>query len=158
MTEHNWDSFDAAYTRCDVTAAYTTASKAEGGAHMKAPKTELSTRTVPVPDAARAYLLRMERGGGAFIEGADGGRISPSTAQKRIKRFYRVAAERGLRLPYITIENMRHSFATSYLHAGGNIEDLSRILGHSDINTTYRRYVRPSVDDLAIGMSSVVRI
>ncbi len=53
---------------------------------------------------------------------------------------------------------MRHSFATSYLHAGGNIEDLSRILGHSDINTTYRRYVRPSVDDLAIGMSSVVRI
>ena len=154
----DWDSFDAAYTRCDVTAAYTTASKAEGGAHMKAPKTELSTRTVPVPDAARAYLLRMERGSGAFIEGADGGRISPSTAQKRIKRFYRVAAERGLRLPYITIENMRHSFATSYLHAGGNIEDLSRILGHSDINTTYRRYVRPSVDDLAIGMSSVVRI
>ena len=53
---------------------------------------------------------------------------------------------------------MRHSFATSYLHAGGNIEDLSRILGHSDINTTYRRYVRPSVDDLAISMSSVVRI
>ena len=82
----------------------------------------------------------MERGSGAFIEGADGGRISPSTAQKRIKRFCRVAAERGLRLPDITIENMRHSFATSYLHAGGNIEDLSRILGHSDINTTYRRW------------------
>ena len=87
-------------------------------------------------------------GGGAFIEGADGGRISPSTAQKRIKRFYRVAAERGLRLPYITIENMRHSFATSYLHAGGNIEDLSRILGHSDIKTTARYYLRPDLSVL----------
>ncbi len=35
--------------------------------------------------------------------------------------------------------------ARSYLHAGGRVEDLSRILGHSNISTTYRRYVRPSV-------------
>ena len=53
--------------------------------------------------------------------------------------------------------NMRHSFATSYLHAGGNVEDLSRLLGHSDINTTFRRYVRPSVDDLRRGMASLAR-
>ncbi|OUO95393.1 hypothetical protein C2L80_01405 [Rubneribacter badeniensis] len=51
---------------------------------------------------------------------------------------------------------MRHSFATSYLHAGGGVEDLSRILGHSDINTTYRRYVRPNVEDLRRGMDAVL--
>lgn len=51
---------------------------------------------------------------------------------------------------------MHHSFATSYLHAGGGVEDLSRILGHSDINTTYRRYVRPNVEDLRRGMDAVL--
>lgn len=51
---------------------------------------------------------------------------------------------------------MRHSFATSYLHAGEGVEDLSRILGHSDINTTYRRYVRPNVEDLRRGMDAVL--
>ena len=53
---------------------------------------------------------------------------------------------------------MQRDFATSHLHAVDKVKVPSRILGHSDINTTYRRYVRPSVDDLAIGMSSVVRI
>ncbi|WP_417135102.1 tyrosine-type recombinase/integrase [Rubneribacter badeniensis] len=62
----------------------------------------------------------------------------------------------GLTVPHVTIENMRHSFATSYLHAGGGVEDLSRILGHSDINTTYRRYVRPNVEDLRRGMDAVL--
>lgn len=51
---------------------------------------------------------------------------------------------------------MRHSFATSYLHAGGKVEDLSRMLGHSDINTTYRRYVRPDAEDLKRAAGEVV--
>ena len=59
-------------------------------------------------------------------------------------------------MAHVTIENMRHSFATSYLHAGGRVEDLSRILGHSNISTTYRRYVRPSVEDLARGVEEHV--
>jgi site-specific recombinase XerD len=50
----------------------------------------------------------------------------------------------------------RHSFATSYLHAGGRVEDLSRILGHADIVTTYRRYVRPTAADMADGVGSVI--
>lgn len=50
---------------------------------------------------------------------------------------------------------MRHSFATSYLAAGGNVENLSRILGHSDINTTFSRYVRPQSDALAEEMARV---
>lgn len=31
-----------------------------------------------------------------------------------------------------------------------------RLLGHSDINTTYRRYVRPSADDLVAAVESVL--
>lgn len=29
-----------------------------------------------------------------------------------------------------------------------NVEDLSRILGHSDINTTFRRYVKPDLKNM----------
>lgn len=141
-----------------IRQAYVAASQAEGGRQLKETKTELSARDVPMP---RSLVARMERlnprgSTGPFITGADGNRISPSTAQKRWRAFLRWCDENGLDVPHVTIENMRHSFATSFLHAGGNVEDLSRILGHSDINTTYRRYVRPNVDDLRRGMDAVL--
>lgn len=140
-----------------VESAYVSASPEEGGRQMKETKNEFSTRTLPLPSALATRIERLSPIGerGAFILGADGKRISPSTAQKRWRAFLRWCEVEGHSVPPVTLENMRHSFATSYLHAGGNVEDLSRILGHSDINTTYRRYVRPSVDDLRRGMDFV---
>ena len=93
----------------------------------------------------------LQREDGAFILGANGARISPSTAQKQWRRFL---ADNPNVKP-VTIENMRHSFATSYLHAGGQVADLSLMLGHANIATTMNRYVRPNVDDLRRGMLSV---
>ena len=58
-------------------------------------------------------------------------------------------------LPRVTLENMRHSFATACLHAGMNVEDLSRMLGHSDINTTYRRYVKPDLANIRAGLAKI---
>ena len=97
------------------------------------------------------WLSTLPNGGKAFIVGSNGKRISPSTAQKRWRKFLNDNPE----IKQVTIENMRHSFATSYLHAGGNVEDLSRLLGHSDINTTFSKYVKPSVEDLRRGMMAV---
>lgn len=109
----------------------------------------------------KSLVPRMERlsppgSSGPFITGADGKHISPSTAQKRWRAFLRWCDTEKRNVPHVTIKNMRHSFATSFLHAGGNIEDLSRILEHGDINTTHRRYVRPNVDDLRRGMDAVL--
>ena len=150
----DWRDFDFERATVHVQRAYTTSSKAEGGNTLKGTKTELSTRLLPLPTEAVRRLSAMERGDGPFILGVDGRRISPSTAQKRWRAFLRWCAENGREVPPVTLENMRHSFATSYLHGGGNVEDLSRILGHSDINTTYRKYVRPAVDDLRRGMDA----
>lgn len=88
---------------------------------------------------------------GPFLIGASGKRLTPSTACKRWRAFLRDHPD----LPPVTVENMRHSFATSYLAGGGNVENLSRILGHSDINTTFSRYVRPQSDALAEEMARV---
>ena len=152
----DWEDFAPDMRTARIERALVTASPAEGGVQLKGTKTEKSRRTVPVPARARELLLASGRGTGPLIVGAAGGRISPSTARKRWARFLREAAAAGFDVPPVTVENMRHSFATSFLHAGGNVEDLSRILGHSDINTTYRRYVRPSADDLVAAVDALL--
>lgn len=149
------ESISMATETVRVSHAFVAASKQHGGNQLKGTKTENSDRVLPMPPHTVPRFARLLEGmgGGPFILGAYGGRISPSTAQKKWARFLKWCAENGHDVPPVTLENMRHSFATSYLHAGGNVEDLSKLLGHSDINTTYRRYVRPNVDDLrrAIG-------
>lgn len=134
-----------------VRKAFVSASKEEGGNQEKAPKTELSERVLPLHGRLLRTLseLKGDRESGPFVLGASGGRISPSTAQKKWSRFLAAHPD----VPPVTIENMRHSFATAYLHEGGNVEDLSRLLGHSDITTTMRRYVRPKPDDLRAGIA-----
>jgi integrase len=140
----DWDDFDWHERTVHIQRAYTAASKAEGTNILKDPKTPLSNRIIPISDEAYTRLYKFYHGQtGAMILGANKERITPSTARKRWNRFLR-----SYDVPPVTLENMRHSFATSYLAAGGSIEILSRILGHSDINTTYRRYVRPDLSGM----------
>ena len=153
----DWEDVDLPSGMCRIRRAYLMVSSAEGTHELKGPKTELSRRDVPVPpDVADALAAMPGDHMGPVLTGSGGGRVSPSTARHRWKRFLLWCDEGGLDVPQVTVENMRHSFATSYLHAGGRVEDLSRILGHSDIITTYRRYVRPGGSDTARGMAGVV--
>lgn len=147
----DWADLDVDDGMIYVHSAYVKAPAAFGGVQMKPTKTEKSRRAVPMHPAFAEWMETLGRGDGPFILGAHGSRISPSTAQHRWAAFLRDNPD----APRVTIENMRHSFATAYLHAGGNIEDLSRILGHADINTTFRRYVKPSTDDLVRGMDRI---
>ena len=128
----------------NVDSAYVKASPKHGGTQMKETKTELSTRTIPMHPDFAAWLAELAPSSGSFINGVNGDRITPSGAQKQWRTFL----ANNERLPKVTIENMRHSFATSYLAAGGRIEVLSKMLGHSNIQTTINRYYRPSIDTL----------
>ncbi len=51
-------------------------------------------------------------------------------------------------LEYVSILNMRHSFATSCLNAGIDVTKVSKLLGHSNITTTVKRYVRFKASDM----------
>lgn len=140
----DWEDIDPDARTIMVHGAYVIASPRHGGRQMKRTKTEKSTRLIPMHPMFAEWLGTQKKGKGPFITGADGKRISPSTAQKRWKRFLDANPD----VPRVTIENMRHSFATSYLAAGGRIEVLSKLLGHSNIGTTMSRYVRPDVNVL----------
>ena len=150
----DWSDLDMDRRTVTVDEARVSATPKHGGVQDKETKTARSNRVVPMHPDFADWLSTQPNGGGPFIMGSDGRRISPSTAQKRWARFLR---DNPSAAP-VTIENMRHSFATSYLHAGGQVADLSLMLGHADINTTLRRYVRPSVDDLQRGMMAVARM
>lgn len=140
----DWTDFDWEGGSVRIDRAYTAVSRAEGTNDLKGPKTALSARDIPLTgyalDRLRTHFIAEGRKTGPMMLGYSRKRLSPSTARKRWNRFL----DGHPSLPKVTLENMRHSFATSYLAAGGNVENLSRLLGHSDINTTFSRYVRPS--------------
>ena len=48
-------------------------------------------------------------------------------------------------LPHVPARNLRHSWATNTLAAGADIAIVSKMLGHSDIKTTARYYLKPDI-------------
>lgn len=140
----DWSCFDMSTRAITIHAAFTHASRKHGGGQLKETKTKNSARVIPMHPAFFDFLVFTPSPArdGAFILGASGQRITPPTAQHQWSRFLRAHPE----CPPITIENMRHSFATAYVAAGGQIEVLSRILGHANISTTIDRYFRPDVE------------
>lgn len=150
----DWEDFDLDENTVTIKAAYVIASSRHGGTQLKKTKTELSSRVIPMPPRFREWLETQGAGTGAFVPGKTTERISPSTAQKAWRRFLNANPD----APQVTLENMRHSYATSYLAAGGRIDTLSRLLGHSDINTTLRRYVRPGIESLRDDVGKTVTL
>lgn len=148
----DWKDIDTDNATINITKAYVASSTKHGGERLKKTKTEKSTRLIPMHPDFRAWVDGLPRESGPFILGANGRRISPSTAQKRWRKFLRDNPD----APPVTIENMRHSFASSYIAAGGQIEVLSKMLGHSNISTTMNRYYKPDAESLKIGFDKIL--
>jgi integrase len=68
----------------------------------------------------------------------NGKRALPGTVSQRFERKIKKA---GIR--YISIANLRHSFATLTLAKGVDLGIVSKMLGHSQVSTTANRYIRP---------------
>ena len=66
-----------------------------------------------------------------------------STVQEVLKK---AAVRAGI--PHLSPHTLRHTFATRYLAAGGNIYTLSQILGHSSVQITEKVYAHLQKADL----------
>ncbi len=79
-------------------------------------------------------------------------------------RFRRIATDAGLYterndMQRVTIHTLRHTFAVGYLNRGGEIYDLSKLLGHASIaitDHTYARFSRERKDAQAPMMSTPI--
>lgn len=98
---------------------------------------EAVTRTVPITKGIRSVLdNRRKRSvftapADFILSGDDGSPLSPRTVWQWFRDLCKEA-----KVQDITPHGTRHTFATHFILAGGRIEDLQKLMGHSSIQTT----------------------
>jgi len=109
------------------------------------PKTTKSRREIPMTDYAKAQLKAIcgKRESGALLL-RHGKRMRPQRSYAIVKQF----CDKHPELQRVTMENLRHSFATACILEGIDVASVSKWLGHSHISTTLNRYVKPLQTDI----------
>jgi integrase/recombinase XerD len=93
-------------------------------------------RAIPLNKAALTTLRqhKINRGvlGRYVFCRLDGRRYGRGLDLAMVRAFKAAGLESG------GLHSLRHTFATRYLEAGGNVKDLQKLMGHSDLKTTQR--------------------
>ena len=96
-------------------------------------KTELSDRWLKLPRWALAQLRRLR---GNRRSGRLRGDLSPKCIYSRLKRiFVRIG------LPEISVQALRHTWATIAIEAGAALADVAVALGHTSVEMCRRHYL-----------------
>ncbi len=120
-----------------VTVSKTLQETSEGLMLYKT-KTSQSDRVVYLPKWAKSRLKDIWRDAGKPRDRIIG-KCNPSTVSRRIRSW-----SSKNKLPDLTMQNARHTWATLAVSAGVAIETIAMMLGHSSIQTAYEHYIRPS--------------
>ena len=104
------------------------------------PKTDLSRRTVALPRFAVKRLAELRHG-------TKTGRLVGNLNANQVANHYRSWCKR-MKLPCVPPRNLRHTFGTLAIKDGTDISVVARQLGHSDIQTTARYYLKPDLSVL----------
>jgi site-specific recombinase XerD len=113
-------------------------------------------RTVPLTKTVRQALTNYlaqhsnSKDADATLWVGRKGSLTQSSSVLRLIDKYCIQAN----IPKVTPHQLRHTFATRYLHKNsGDLRGLAALLGHSDLNTVML-YTEPSLEDLAQRMES----
>ena len=105
------------------------------------PKSQCSTRDIPITKALREYLEAQPDKTGYILTGKQNRYVEPRTMQNRFKA---ILTECGIQNAHF--HTLRHTFATRCIEVGFDVKSLSEILGHSNVSITLNRYVHPSIE------------
>jgi len=103
-------------------------------------------RIVPFSIELRKYLYRLKQNSKHSLVFAtrDGNELARNNVRRAVKSL---CEDLGIKAPVRLLHSFRHSMATQFLRAGGNVFALQRTLGHSSLNTT-RVYEHLLTEDL----------
>ncbi len=140
--------------------------RGEGGTYEKVPKNN-KMRDVPIPDSLVAILkewlkaqqaefreLGQTVGASDYVIGDVQGYFSPDSLSKGWKAIAGTIGIKGTegRLP--SFHDLRHTWATRYLAAGGDVKTAASVLGHANAAMTLNVYA--SADPTAKRLSAVM--
>lgn len=109
--------------------------------HIKTPKTEAGTRSVPILDPLLPKLPKSRRQE-HYIFSEDGG-TTPLTEMQYQKRWADFAKRTGIQC---TAHQLRHSYATMLFECGIEVKDAQDLLGHSTAAVTQDIYTHIRTD------------
>lgn len=104
------------------------------------PKTGNSIRKIPLPDFICPLLWKLHKNPYCYLLTGTKAYMEPRTYYNHYKKILC-----GIDLDLYNYHALRHTFATRCVEQGFDVKSLSEILGHSDVSTTMRRYVHPSM-------------
>jgi integrase len=137
----DWSDFDWTTGSVRIWRGY---HSKNGKAWFEENKTERSKRTVALPGWAIGRLKELRSFGPLVAD--NGVRLVPSRITSRYKARF-AAVDKGVpkaaQMPWTPLKDLRHTSATIALSLGVDVVVVSRRLGHSQVGTTDRYYLRP---------------
>lgn len=124
-------------------------------------KTRSGERDTPLNDMAinllkqiQQYNQRCKIKSKYVVCTKDGGYVSE---RNLLRTFKSVLGVIGVETDY-TIHSLRHTFASRLLRSGVDISVVSKLLGHSDINITYKKYIHVLQGQLESSLREIQKI
>jgi len=104
------------------------------------PKTVDSTREVPISKVVMRELKEQRKYGSEYVFPKSNG---IGYDNRGIQKYFSKLVN-SLGIQGKSFHTLRHTFATNALESGMDVKTLSRILGHSNVNTTLNYYIHPN--------------
>ncbi len=105
------------------------------------PKSESSTRVVPIPDFIIELLKIYKNKNDFYILSNNEKYYDP-----RLFEYFYVRVLKKCQIKYINFHALRHTFATRAIESQMDIKTLSEILGHASVDITLKIYVHSSFE------------
>lgn len=106
------------------------------------PKSHKSNRFIPLPEKYLSLLKQYRAEPDAYLlTGRTDKFIEPRTLRAYYKRLMK---NNGT--DYVTFHGLRHTFATRLVESGCDYKTISELLGHADVNTTFRTYIHSDMN------------